>query len=158
MLADRDFNDDTKDAGEIGAGHVVTALYELVPPGGSPRPGVDPLRYQAPAAQPVRTATAHADELMAVKLRYKDPEGAISKLIEFHVPNKETAFEAASQDFKFAAGVAAFGMLLRKSPLAGAITYADVLRMAEDGMGHDSGGYRSEFIDLVRKAREIAGR
>src|SRR5690606_23662329 len=102
------FNDDTKDAGEIGAGHTVTALYELVPPGGSPAPGVDPLKYQDVPPLPEMDAP-QSDELMTVKLRWKVPEGDTSTKIE--VPLR--AVERRSRDLDFAASVASFGMLLR---------------------------------------------
>lgn len=163
LLADRDFNDDTKDAGEVGAGHQVTALYELIPVGGD-GPGVDPLRYGAvkPAAavRPVSRGGAGADpsnEWMHVKLRYKQPDGDTSRLLS--VPVREASGEltsAASEDFRFATAVAGFGMLLRGSVYAGDLNYDRVLSLVETALGEDTEGYRAEFVDLVRKARELS--
>ena len=161
LLAKEDFNDDTKDAGEIGAGHTVTALYEVVPvvpstpaPGG--RPAVDPLKYQKPPPPP---ATVPADgasgELLTVKLRYKAPEGQSSWMLQFPVTDTGAGAEAASDDYRFAAAVAAFGMLLRDSPHKGSATFDDVLDLAQGAIGRDEGGYRVQFLDLVRKAREL---
>lgn len=151
LLAREDFNDDTKDAGEIGAGHTVTALYEVVPAGtGTNLPTVDPLRYQA-ASTPVQ-ATAN-DEMLFVKVRYKDPDAETSRLLSWPVRDEGMAFEAAPVDFRFAASVAAFGMLLRDSKQRGTATYEDVLQVAQGAVGEDEGGYRAGFLDLVRKAR-----
>jgi Ca-activated chloride channel family protein len=155
-LAARDFNDDTKDAGEIGAGHTVTALYELVPVGALAQPGVDPLKYQqqeAPKPEPV--ADVHSGELMTLKLRYKQPEGDASKLMEYPVMDSDQPFAAADEDFRFAASVAAFGMLLRNSPYAGTATMEAVREWAEGALGRDAQGYRTEFLDLVRKAASL---
>src|SRR5690606_39036251 len=113
-LAARDFNDDTKDAGEIGAGHQCTALYQLVPAGGVLESGVDPLKYAAPPAAPAPSSEV-SPEWMTVKLRYKDPEGHESRKIEVSWSNPGGDLSQASSDFRFAAGVAAFGMLLRDS-------------------------------------------
>ena len=153
MLRAEDFNDDTKDAGEIGAGHTVTALYEIVP-AGMPvdTPSVDPLRYQQPTAM---TDTAFAGEIMTLKLRYKQPDGDTSKLLEFRVVDNGAGLYSATDDFKFASSVAAFGMILRGSEHKGAATFDTVLELAEDGLGGDAHGYRAEFIDLVRKAKTI---
>ncbi|MRR10330.1 VWA domain-containing protein, partial [bacterium] len=117
LLAKEDFNDDRKDAGELGSGHTVTALYEVVPAGSKEAlPGVDDLKYQATA---VRPDAARSPELMTVKLRYKDPDGAQSRLIVRTVTDDAAAFATASQDFRFAAAVAEFGLLLRNSPFKG---------------------------------------
>ncbi len=157
MLAAKDFNDDTKDAGEIGAGHTVTALYEIVPVGlGINAPGVDNLRYQT--NPPVASAPIQGEasgELFTLKLRYKQPDGNISKKIEFYIHDSEQSFEDASADYKFASAVAAFGMVLRESPHANNASLRMVLELAEDGLGKDKQGYRAEFIDLVRKAEEL---
>ena len=154
MLAARDFNDDTKDAGEIGAGHTVTALYEIVPAGLQvDLPSVDPLKYQDVTAPSDR---ADNGELMTVKLRYKEPAGDTSKLIEMPVTDEGTSLADASDDFAFAAAVASFGMLLRHSAHVGEYTFADVVELAESGFGEDSFGYREEFVQLVERAKELS--
>ena len=151
LLADEDFNDDTKDAGELGAGHTVTALYEVVPVGVPvPREEVDDLRYQAqPDDLP---ASAFEDEMMYVKIRYKDPDGTKSKLLEQAVADRSGS---PSVDFRFATAVAGFGMLLRDSKHAGDLTLSDVVGLAEKGKGDDPRGYRGEFIRLVEAARDL---
>ncbi len=155
LLSKEDFNDDTKDAGEIGAGHTVTALYEIVPAGkGIQVPGVDPLRYQA-AIQ--TTQLAESGELLTLKLRYKQPDGQTSQLLEFPVRDSGKVYSQASQDFKFAAAVASFGMILRESPYRGNATLSGVLELAEEGKGSDPHGYRGQFLELVNKARALAG-
>ncbi len=155
MLAARDFNDDRKDAGEIGAGHTVTALYEVIP-NGQPVPsaaGVDPLKYQPPA---LYNGPVNGSEMLTLKLRYKTPEGSTSKLLEYPVANRVTDLQEASGDLKFAASVAAFGMLLRRSPHAGGASFEQVLRLANEGRdARDPHGYRAEFIKLVRTASKL---
>ena len=150
LLRDEDFNDDTKDAGEIGAGHTVTALYELVSPDQVKNlPNVDPLKYQTVSSD---TAPGEAsDELFTLKLRYKQPEGDTSRLMEIPVsaPDDETVL---SPDASFAAAVAAFGMLLRDSPHKGDASIPLVQELAQAGKGSDPNGYRSEFIQLVKLA------
>jgi Ca-activated chloride channel homolog len=153
LLRAEDFNDDAKDAGEIGAGHTVTALYETVPAGKEQGlPGVDALKYQKPAQA---SAAAQSAELLTVKLRCKEPEGDTSKLVQFPVADRGTGWTSASRDFKFASAVAAFGMILRDSPHKGKATLGSVLELAEQGKGVDKEGYRAEFIQLVAKAREL---
>ena len=162
-LADADFRDDKKDAGEIGAGHTVTALYEIVPAGGAggdgPGPGAEPLKYQAEkprAADSTPTPTGPASrELLTVKLRFKQPEGQESVLREFPLDDHGGAFAAATADTRFAAAVAAFGMILRSSEFKGEATLPMVATIATDALGPDEGGYRAEFLDLVRKAEGI---
>ncbi len=155
LLRKEDFNDDTKDAGEIGAGHTVTALYEIVPAGkGLQIPGVDPLRYQTPMST---TDVAQDGELLTLKLRYKQPDGQTSRLLEFPVRDGDKAYSQASQDFKFAAAVASFGMILRQSPYQGNGTLAAVLELAEEGKGNDPHGYRGEFLELVKQAKTLTG-
>ncbi|WP_428276918.1 YfbK domain-containing protein [Candidatus Palauibacter sp.] len=160
LLADEDFNDDTKDAGELGAGHTVTALYEVVPAGLPIPRTVDPLRYQ-PTAEPrppVEAPPAEAppaafeDELLYVKIRYKDPDGSQSRLLAHAVADRA---RSPSRSFRFAAAVAGFGMLLRDSPHAGGLTPDDVIAMAERGRGDDRRGYRGEFIRLVEAVRDL---
>jgi len=155
VLAHQDFNDDKKDAGEIGAGHTVTALYEVVPPGVPLSvPGVDPLKYQ-PAGRP--GAGSGTGELLTVKLRYKEPDGARSALMEVPLTDGGQAFQDASPDFRFAAAVAAFGMVLRDSPHKGDATLAKAREWARSGLGEDRSGLRPEFLELVDRARAIRG-
>ena len=152
LLADEDFNDDTKDAGELGAGHTVTALYEVVPAGvAAPREGdVDALRYQPRADDP--PIGEFDGEMLYLKIRYKDPDGAKSKLLERVVADRPGS---PSVDFRFAAAVAGFGMLLRDSNHAGDLTLDDVVGLAERGRGDDPRGYRGEFIRLVEAVRDL---
>jgi len=153
LLRKEDFNDDTKDAGEIGAGHTVTALYEVVPVSKEVElPSVDPLKYQETGA--LRDA-AQSDELLTVKLRYKDPDGDKSRLLEFAVRDRGARFSDASSDLKFAAAVASFGMLLRDSPHKGDSTYETAIRLASESTGPDPRGYRTEFVRLARLAKGI---
>lgn len=157
MLAAQDFNDDKKDAGEIGAGHTVTALYEIVPTTATLK-GVDTLRYQQPAKDQTAASEKPASkETLIVKLRYKQPTGQTSQLLEVPLTDNGQTFESASQDLRFAASVAGFGMLLRCSPHKGDLTYDAAISMAVASMGHDPSGQRSEFVDLVRKAKTISG-
>jgi Ca-activated chloride channel family protein len=153
VLAHQDFNDDKKDAGEIGAGHTVTALYEIVPPGVALTvPGVDPLKYQE-AARP--GAGANTGELFTVKLRYKQPDGDKSALIEVPLTDDGQAFRDASPDFRFAASVAAFGMVLRESPHKGEADLARVRQWAAAALGEDSTGLRAEFLQLIGRAAAV---
>jgi Ca-activated chloride channel family protein len=158
LLKKEDFNNDKIDAGDIGAGHTVTALYEVVPAGVEWKPDstVDPLKYEKPEARNQKLeAKEGSNELLTVKLRYKAPDGDTSRLLVFPLTDKNAAFADASGDFKFAAAVAGFGMVLRDSPHKGAATLAEVLRWAESGTGTDAGGYRGEFISLVKQAETI---
>ena len=152
LLRAEDFNDDTKDAGEIGSGHTVTALYEVIPVGvdsDTPVRGVDPLRYQT-ESEPGRRAAR--DELLYVKLRYKDPNGDMSKLLDRAVIDRGTR---PSADFVFAAAVAQFGLVLRDSEYRGSATLGDVLALARRSIGEDEHGYRSDFIRLVEDTRRL---
>jgi Ca-activated chloride channel family protein len=155
-LRDQDFNDDTKDAGELGAGHSVTALYEIIPTGVKSDvnlPTVDPLKYQ----QNLVEGTAYnSNELMMVKLRYKAPNENESKLIQQPVVEKQVSFANASNNLKFAAAVAEFGIILRDSSYKGSATFAEVLKLAKESQGVDLEGYRAEFIRLVEKTQAIA--
>jgi len=151
LLAAEDFNDDTKDAGELGAGHSVTALYEVIPVGvDSPIEirGVDSLRYQTPAT-PV---ASDSPELVFVKLRYKRPDADESRLITR--PLLDTG-AAPSADLRFAAAVAGFGMILRGSEYCGDWTLADVLALARESTGADAEGYRAEFVRLVEAVNSM---
>ncbi|HVC97250.1 MAG TPA: VWA domain-containing protein [Pirellulales bacterium] len=153
LLREQDFNDDRKDAGEIGAGHAVTALYELVPAGEPAPGGTDALKYQR---VPQLADAAARDELATLKLRYKPPEGEKSKHLEHVITDTGLAYGRASPDFKFAASVAACGMLLRGSQYAGSATWDAVIELAGEGQCEDPHGYRSEFLELVKKAKAIA--
>jgi len=159
LLKKEDFNNDKIDAGELGSGHTVTALYEVVPIGvesPSDVPAVDPLKYQSKKETKIAKDNS-SPELLTLKIRYKAPDGILSHKLEFPLVDSGAAFAAASQDFKFAASVAGFGMMLRESPHKGAVTYDSVLGWAEDGLGDDSGGYRHEFLDLVKLAKACSG-
>jgi Ca-activated chloride channel family protein len=155
MLAKEDFNDDTKDAGELGSGHTVTALYEVIPIGVKTDllKDVDGLRYQQPDES--FSENSFNDELMFVKLRYKKPDGETSKLIEYPLIDKELAITQTSNNFRFASAVAQFGMLLRDSKFKGEATFEVVQQLALSAKGSDAEGYRNEFIELVKKAAEL---
>ena len=165
LLRREDFNLETLDAGEIGAGHAVTALYEVVPIAGANAPGslrADDFRYArsgSVASRGSATANGRDDldlELLTVKVRYKKPNTFIGwpRLLEFSLVDTARPFGEASADFRFAAAVAQFGMILRNSPHRGAATLDDVAAWASSaaGPGEDPGGYRHEFIELVRTA------
>jgi Ca-activated chloride channel family protein len=156
MLRTQDFNDDTKDAGEIGAGHTVTALYEIVPAGEKvDAPSVDESPYvttSAPTADIDRSG-----ELLTLRMRYKQPDGDTSTLREWPVTDAGNAFSAASGDFKFASAVASFGMLLRDSQHRGNATWDAVAEIAGEGVGDDPHGRRAEFLTLVERAKELNG-
>lgn len=155
ILAHEDFNNDQKDAGDLGSGHTVTALYELVPPGEKiDLPGVDPLKYQV-ALKPA--AGAKTDEWLTIKLRYKDPESETSKLLTVPVSDASLRTQA-SVDCEFAAAVAAFGMLLRESPYKGNVTFDATRRMADHARGPDAHGHRAEFATLVQAAARMKGK
>jgi Ca-activated chloride channel family protein len=146
VLAAQDFNDDRKDAGEIGAGHQVTALYEVIPAGQVvPGAAVDALRYQTP---PDRAPGAATDEWMTVKLRWKKPDGDVSDKIElpFTPAAKD---EGATPDFDFAAAGAMAGMILRDSSEKGGANWGLVAELAKGGIGKDEGGYRAEFAGMA---------
>ena len=152
----------------------MTALYELVPtkmaaraqnpglPAGAdkaPPAGVDPLRYQKPTAPKVDlTDAANTGELFTLKLRYKQPDGDTSKLIEHPVKDSGKKYREASGDFKFAASVAAFGMTLRHSRHRGTITLDGIKELAMEGRSFDPGGYRSEFVTLIERAAALGGK
>jgi Ca-activated chloride channel family protein len=154
MLKKEDFNDDRKDAGEIGAGHTVTALYELVPPDKvGDLPDVDELKYQT-----VTELSEQADsgEAFTLKLRYKKPDGDKSHLLTFTIMDEGNALEAASPDVKFAAAVAQFGLLLRGSEHKGSASFRSLEKLALEGAREDRHGYRAEFLELVRAAESLA--
>jgi Ca-activated chloride channel homolog len=152
VLSHQDFNNDAKDAGDIGAGHSVTALFEVVPPGIEIAvPSVDALKYQATTSnRPTRSG-----EMLNLRIRYKDPAGEVSQLMETPVVDTKTTFNAATEDFRFAAAVASLGMILRDSPYKGKSTLDAVIRIAEASRGSDMNRYRDEFIQLARKAQTL---
>lgn len=159
-LKREDFDNDTVDAGDIGAGHSVTALYEVVPvpaTGGSVAP-VEPLRYQPPPLTVPKLDPAILAEFLTVKVRYKEPAGTESRQVDLPFVDRGSLFEAASGDFKFAAAVAGFGQILRASPYKGEVTFDRVLTWADPGLRDDPGGHRAEFVELVRMARDLTGR
>lgn len=149
MLKKEDFDNDTKDAGELGAGHTVTALYEIISFGSNEEiPGADDLKYQD---NKISRKAFKNKEILTLKLRYKKPDGKKSKLIVHPLEDKDVVLAKASDNFKFSAAVAAFGMLLRDSEFKGDVDYERVLGLARDGKGKDFFGYRAEFIQLVEK-------
>jgi Ca-activated chloride channel family protein len=156
MLAKEDFNDDKKDAGELGSGHTVTALYELIPRGiESPAlPTVDPLRYQVLLNGLSTEQVKYSDELMAVKLRYKQPGSAQSSLVTHAVKGVAVSIDRSGTNFRFATAVASFGMMLRNSEHKGDVSYKSIRSLAQGALGEDREGYRQEFLELV----DIAGR
>ena len=159
ILEAEDFNDDKKDAGEIGAGHTVTALYEVVPSqADADLPTVDPLKYEktAPLSDLLDDQSIR-DQLLTLKLRYKAPDADTSKLLEFTLVDPGHSFGQASPDFRFATAVASFGMLLRDSQHKGTATYDTVLDIATESKGPDVHGYRLELLDMVRCAKAISG-
>jgi Ca-activated chloride channel family protein len=149
-LSREDFNNDKVDAGDIGAGHRVTALYEIVPVGGKSR--VDALRYSA-----TRIVEGKSGELANVKLRYKQPDSETSTLLAYPLmKNSLVAADKVSTDFKLAASVAAFGQLLRGGKYVGNYSYDDVAKLAKGALGEDTDGYRREFVSLVKLADALA--
>ncbi|MDX1618486.1 MAG: von Willebrand factor type A domain-containing protein, partial [Balneolaceae bacterium] len=156
VLENEDFNDDTKDAGELGAGHSVTALYEIIPAGIEPDveiPAIDTLKYQTVRKSPDST---HSGELLTVKLRYKDPDGEKSRLLSRSLNSRAWNGDTVSENLIFSSAVAGFGMLLRDSEFKGSCSYDMVLGMLEASKGEDEHGYRSELIQLVKAAQLLA--
>ena len=158
MLKKEDFNDDKKDAGELGSGHTVTAIYEVIPAGVKSNylKKVDPLKYQEKNI--VEKNISHNEEMMTVKFRYKAPDGDKSLLIEHPVLDKGIPFAQTSENFRFAVSVAEFGMLLRNSEFKGSASFDHVFKTAKAAKGTDAEGYRKEFIALVRKASALKSR
>ncbi len=153
-LAAEDFNNDKKDAGELGSGHSVTALYEVIPTGidSDFRP-VDDLKYQTNEPKPISSNT---EDLLTVKLRYKAPDGDKSTLLEEVVAKKVTGWNRVSNDFQWSGVVAAFGMLLRDSDYIQEMDYQKALKLAKESKGPDVEGYRAEFIKLVETAELLS--
>ena len=156
MLAKEDFNDDKKDAGELGSGHTVTAIYEVIPVGVNSDflKGVDSLKYQK-NMEPL-SKSSNTDEILTVKFRYKEPDGSVSKLIEHPVKDNQIPIAGTSDNFRFAVSVAEFGMLLRNSEFKSASSFDNVLNLARKAKGSDEEGYRSEFVRLVESAQLLA--
>lgn len=153
-LKNEDFNNDKKDAGELGAGHTVTALYEIIPVGvDSEFDPVDDLKYQESKLLP---EAFESKELMNIKLRYKQPDGDKSKLLVHALNDEEIAPDKTSANFRWSAAVAGFGMLLRDSKFKGDFTYDDVVQLAQSAKGKDPEGYRIEFINLVKSGMLLA--
>jgi Ca-activated chloride channel homolog len=155
-LAAQDFNDDKKDAGELGAGHTVTALYEVVPHGVKlETPGVDALKYQAPRAGAAPEGEA-SRELLTVKFRYKKPSGGASLLLSRPLADETRPFAEASEDLRFAAAAAGFGLTLRGSKHRGDLSFGQVRDMARAARGEDPDGLRAEMIRLVERAELLS--
>lgn len=161
-LAAEDFNDDAKDAGEIGAGHRVTAIYQIVPVGtsGQSEPGVDSLRYQSESSTRKSTQEEprgeNQDELLAVKLRYKQPEGDKSKLLIFPLKDRSSEFESSDRDFRWAASMVEFGMLLRNSSFRGDASWRGLLERATSAAGISPDADRRECLDMMQRAASLS--
>ncbi|MCW3117550.1 MAG: hypothetical protein JWM28_1632, partial [Chitinophagaceae bacterium] len=156
MLNKEDFNNDKKDAGDMGSGHTVTALYEVIPVGVKSDflETVDPLKYQSNKTV-VSSMTSGNEEIMNIKLRYKQPDEDISRLMEHPVYDNRLGIANTSDNFRFAVSVAEFGMLLRNSEFKSNSSFNNVLNLAKKAKGQDRQGYRSEFIRLVESARSL---
>jgi Ca-activated chloride channel family protein len=156
LLNDEDFNNDQKDAGEMGSGHNVTALYELVPAGSDEKlPSVDPLKYQGSNRSNVTTGNSYQNEYLTIKIRYKKPDGITSMLLEKPVRNYVNDMEDASENLRLAAAVSEFGMILRNSEFKGNSTLEEAAKLAKSARGVDEEGYRAEFIRLIDTAKGL---
>lgn len=153
MLNKEDFNNDKKDAGDLGSGHTVTALYEVIPAGvtNTFKESVDSLKYWLPNPQ-LLTVTRASNEIMTIKLRYKKPDGNVSRLLEHPVKNRKLLLANTSDNFRFAASVAEFGMLLRNSEFKQSSSFDNAWLLAEQALGKDEEGYRSEYLKLLKSA------
>ncbi|MEZ6093926.1 MAG: VWA domain-containing protein [Pirellulaceae bacterium] len=171
VMEAKDFRNDAKDAGEIGAGHTVTALYEIVPAGVvandvAAAEAAQELKYQPKAevqqeeekvdssVQEIRPSQ-HSDELLTLRVRYKEPDGETAKELEFPFAQDAVAFPTTDRDFQFASAVAAFGQILRNSKHAGSINLQGIEEIATSSVGEDPHGYRAEFVELIRTARGL---
>ena len=153
MLDDQDFKDDKKDAGELGSGHSVTALYEIVPAGAHEHaPKVDPLKYQAESTP---KPTAGTDETMNVKIRYKHPDGDQSREVSVAVDVQAVSLARTTDNFRFSAAVAEFGMVLRDSEHRGDASFTRAYELGTNALGQDNDGARAEFLALVQRAASI---
>ena len=156
MLKSEDFNNDKKDAGELGSGHTVTALYEIIPQGvESEFYRIDEFKYQTTR---VTKEANPSKELMTIKLRYKSPDSDVSKLIVHPLLDSNILLSRTSDDFRWSASVAAFGMLLRDSEFVKGFSYDNVLQLAQGSRGEDKNGYQSEFMNLVKSMGLVASR
>jgi Ca-activated chloride channel family protein len=155
MLAKEDFNNDKKDAGELGSGHTVTALYEIISTGVNDKTldSVDALRYQK--IKKVKITNVYTNELLNVKLRYKKPALDSSNMKQFPLLDNPVALSKTSNNFRFAAAVAEFGMLLRNSQYKGSGDFKLIEQLAENAMGSDEEGYRKEFLELAKRASAL---
>ncbi len=153
LLKDEDFNNDAKDAGDMGAGHTVTAFYEVIPAGVKNEyvGKVDDLKYQKKEKMTLKPTGS--DELLTVKLRYKAPDKDVSRKME--LPFVDNKGDSVSSDFRFASAVAMFGQLLRDSDFKGTADYDKVIKLAKQGVNNDERGYRREFIRLVEAAKGL---
>ena len=151
LLANRDFNDDKKDAGDIGAGHSVTALYEIIPAGQKVENDGIELKY----GQVQPSDSSFSNELLTVKLRYKEPDSSNSKLLSQGLIDRESSIENASENLRFATAVAEFGLLLRDSRYKGTASFRNVSNLAEGALGTDLRNYRNDFLTLVSKAQRL---
>jgi Ca-activated chloride channel family protein len=155
VMANEDFNDDLKDAGELGSGHTVTALYEIIPADVNDNftKSVDPLKYQS---NDRTIAGGNSNEIMTIKLRYKRPDDNVSMLMVHALTSKDVQLENTSDNFRFSAAVAEFGMLLRASAFKQESSYQQVINLAKSAKAGDANGYRAEFIKLVDAAHSLA--
>ena len=155
MLNKEDFNNDKKDAGELGSGHTVTALYEIIPVGVESDfiEDVDELKYQK---LPKNKKSELKNEIMTIKFRYKEPDSDVSKLIVHPVTDEKIPVDQTSENFRFVSAVAQFGMLLRNSEFKSDASYDKVLKLATGAIGKDEEGYRAEFIKLVLHVTSLA--
>jgi len=152
MLAKEDFADDKKDAGELGSGHTVTALYEVEPAREERATNDSELRYVAVGIKP---DAYQREEMLTVRLRFKDPDGDKSRLVERTALDRGTSFAHASDDFRFASSVAELGLLLRDSQFKGNASFDHVIKTAEAAKGKDTSGYRAEFVELAKACKQI---
>ena len=157
MLAKEDFNNDKKDAGELGSGHTVTALYEIVPIGIDTKlfDKVDDLKYQK-TKNSLSVNDENNSELMNIKFRYKEPDGEVSKLIQHPIIDRDYPIQTTSENLRFATAVAAFGMILRNDELKEKCSYKLVKSLASTSMVHDENGYKKEFVQMVEKAQKLS--
>ncbi|NET87289.1 MAG: VWA domain-containing protein [Kamptonema sp. SIO1D9] len=153
LLQNRDFEDDTKDAGELGAGHSVTALYEVIPVGVESEVNLPEENLSS-----VKEFSGNSEELLQVRLRYKQPDAATSQLIVNSLVDEQVPLSATSDDFRFAAAVAAYGMILRDSEYKGEANLKQVLELANESKGVDLQGYRGEFISLVKSSQSLTSK
>jgi Ca-activated chloride channel family protein len=156
LLNDEDFNDDKKDAGEMGSGHNVTALYEIVPAGSDELlPSVDPLRYQSNEVVEQKSSDKSDQEYLNIKIRYKKPDGKTSMLLEKPVKGGVKEIGYASENLRFAAAISEFGMILRSSEFKGNSTLESAINLAGGARGEDEEGYRAEAIRLMKTVRDL---